>query len=108
MKKRIAIISALCLFLFLVGRFAWLSWRFHEVERNFHLITKGQSSGEVVDILGAPTYHAGECLQDLKISTDCAKEFVYGPFLAPLNPEYYVVDFSSNDRVINAEHLMSP
>lgn len=108
MKTRTAIATALCVLLFLAGRFIWVSWRFHETEKNFDRVSEGMSISDVLKILGKPTYHEGDCLQDLKVSSNCAKEFVYGPFLAPLNPEYYVVDFSSDGHVISATHLMSP
>jgi hypothetical protein len=38
----------------------------------------------------------------------CVEEFVYAHPYAPLVPEYWVVDFNSNHRVIDSQHLISP
>ncbi len=106
--RRIVSVIIFCLIVFLVGRAVLLTLRFHEVERNFERVSSGMPSSDVLKILGNPTYHKGNCLTDLKMSNGCSKEFVYGPFLAPLVADYYVVDFSSNDRVISTAHLVSP
>ncbi len=39
---------------------------------------------------------------------NCAVEYVYSHPFAPLVPEYYIVSFSPEDRVIEADEWDSP
>jgi len=106
--KRIAGILTLGAFAVCTVRGALSFRHFHVVERDFDEIQVGQTSESVIQLLGRPNYHSGACLQDLDSSTDCASELVYSYPFAPLVPEYYVVDFASDNRVIAANHLISP
>jgi hypothetical protein len=106
--KRIAAVLSLCTLAACVAK-GTLSFRhFHIVERDFPQVQLGQSSDSVIRLLGRPNYHSGACLQDLDSSPDCVTELVYSYPFAPYIPEYYVVDFSSENRVISANHLISP
>jgi len=55
-----------------------------------------------------PNYHAGACGEIGSAQKDCALEYVYSHPFAPYAPEYYVVSFSPDDRVIDSKHLISP
>lgn len=81
--------------------------RFHAVAEHFDSVQEGQSWNDVITLLGKPNYHEGPCLQDLS-GSGCVRELVYSYPFAPLIPEYYVVDFSADSRVISADHLTSP
>ena len=64
------------------------------------------SRKEVDRLLGDPNHHKGECGYLKGVSRGCVLEYVYSHPLGPLRPEYYVVEFSSGDRVISAAHLV--
>ena len=107
-KRRIATATILALLL-LVSLRAVISFvRFSRVEQHFTSIQAGQSRASVAASFGMPNYHAGSCSQDFGYPKSCSSEYVYSHPLAPILPEYYVVWFSSDDRVIDTEHLISP
>jgi len=58
--------------------------------------------------MGKPNYHSGPCGVIHFPDKSCAKEYVYSHPFAPLVPEYYIVAFSSDDRVIEAAPWSSP
>jgi hypothetical protein len=97
------------LVLFFVVRAITSYSHFARVEREFDSIPVGESRLNTVSRLGKPNYDAGSCTNDMITpSPGCTFEYVYGAPLAPLIPDYYVVEFSSEDRVIDAGHLQSP
>jgi hypothetical protein len=105
--KRMTVILAGIAALLLTARTLHSFSRFHSVAERFDSVHEGQSWDNVVTLLGKPNYHEGSCLQDLS-GSGCVKELVYSYPFAPLVPEYYVIDFSANDRVISTAHLNSP
>jgi hypothetical protein len=105
-KRIIAVLAGIAALL-LTARTLHSFSRFHSVVERFDSVHEGQSWDNVITLLGKPNYHEGSCLQDLS-GSGCVKELVYSYPFAPLVPEYYVVDFSANDRVISADHLISP
>ena len=82
--------------------------RFSVVEQNFDSIRAGDLRESVAARFGKPNYHAGSCSADFSFPKGCASENVYSHPFAPLLPDYYVVWFTSDDRVIAADHLPSP
>ena len=82
--------------------------RFSKVERLFASVQPGQSREDVTGLLGRPNYHAGNCGVIHVSAKNCALEYVYSHPFAPLIPEYYIVSFSADDRVIEAAPWMSP
>jgi hypothetical protein len=58
--------------------------------------------------MGKPNYYSGKCGVISIPSSDCVLEYVYSHPFAPIIPEYKVVSFSRDDRVIAAEELDSP
>jgi hypothetical protein len=108
-KKKIAIISLLGLLL-IIGVRATISFdRLSYVERHFASIKAGDTRESVTSSFGRPNYHAGPCSSaSWAFPKGCASEYVYSHPFAPLLSDYYVVWFSSDDRVIDAEHLSSP
>src|SRR4029077_6787302 len=69
---------------------------------------KGDSRASVIDRMGKPNYHEGKCGVIHFPDKNCAVEYVYSHPFAPFVPEYYVpayyvVSFSPEDRVIDAE-----
>jgi hypothetical protein len=109
MKVRRGIRIAMLGLLVLAGaRLRYAFYRFYVVESKFDSVHVGQTKQDVLQRLGRPTDHSGDCLVDLRIAKDCASELVYSYPFAPLVPEYYVVDFSGDGRVAGVEHLISP
>jgi len=82
--------------------------RFSNVERKFASVQDGESRGSVITRLGKPNYYAGRCGVIHFPEKGCATEYVYSHPFAPLIPEYYIVSFSSEDRVIGADQWDSP
>lgn len=79
-----------------------------KVEREFASVQMGQSRNEVLVKLGKANYHKGSCGEIGSSDKTCATEYVYSHPFAPWLPDYYVVEFSVEDKVIQAEHLTSP
>lgn len=98
----------MCLGCLLIAKVSYGYHRLRQVALAFDSVQVADSRESVIEKLGKPNYHSGACLQDLSFSRGCAQELVYSDPLAPLLPEYYVVDLSAQGRVINADHLISP
>ena len=82
--------------------------RFSNVERQFASIQMGQSRNAVLASLGRPNYHEGSCGVIHFPDKNCATEYVYAHPFAPWIPDYYIVSFSSDNRVIEANQWTSP
>jgi hypothetical protein len=93
---------------FLLARTAIAFARYSKVERETGAVQAGMSRGEVVGKIGVPNYHAGKCGVIHNSDKNCALEFVYSHPFAPLVPKYFIVEFSTDDRVIKAEEWDSP
>ena len=91
-----------------VARFSYSYLRFTTVGSRIHRVKPGTPRQQVLDVLGAPNYHQGACGKIHPAHRGCSTEFVYSHPLAPLIPDYYVVAFSKEDRVIEAERFKSP
>jgi hypothetical protein len=109
MQKR-KIIGLVCTgLLAIVGLRVAISFtQFHAVEKNFAQVQAGQPRSSVIDRLGKPNYHEGKCGDDFSPPPNCAQEFAYSHPFAPLDPEYFVVWFSPDGRVILTQHRESP
>jgi|ERR1700734_2910071 hypothetical protein len=109
MRKRTIISLALACLLLTLGLKAAVSFaRFSNLERHFDSVAVGQSRLAVVEKLGRPNYYSGSCGEIHNPPHGCVLEYVYSHPFAPLIPEYYIVSFSSDDRVIQADPWMSP
>ena len=98
----VAIVSAL------VAKATYGFVRFSNVERQFSTIQTGDSRASVITKLGKPNYHSGGCGVIHTPLKNCAIEYVYSHPFAPLIPEYYIVSFSSDEHVIEADKWDSP
>ena len=109
-KNRIASIVGIVVLLILAGRVVVAFKQFTKVEREFQSIRQGQSRASVITNFGKPNYYAGKCgrMEGELVDEGCAVEYVYSHPFAPLLPDYYVVSFSVDDRVIQADHWVSP
>jgi hypothetical protein len=109
MRKRT--IFALVCVVFLLGftlkvRLSFARWA--KVQREFESVQVGQSRLTIVGKLGKPNYYSGRCGVIANPLPTCTLEYVYGHPFSPLNPDYYVVSFSSDERVIQADRWSSP
>ena len=82
--------------------------RFSTVERQFESIQNGELRASVIVKLGKPNYHEGKCGVIHVPKKNCSTEYVYSHPFAPLIPDYYIVSFSSDDHVIEADRWSSP
>ena len=107
-KARIAGVIATAVLIALALRVVLAFERFSNVQRTFASIQVGDSRQSVIATLHNPNYHAGHCGVIHVPLKNCALEYVYSHPFAPLLPDYYIVSFSPDDRVIDAEHWTSP
>lgn len=107
--RRLAAITSVVIVLLVGARMAVAFHRFARIEREFKSVQAGQARSSVLEVLGTPNYRLGECgtLGD-GAPPGCTLEYVYSYPLAPLVPNYYVVYFSANERVVDTAFLSSP
>ena len=82
--------------------------RYSKVERGFASVHLGESRAVVITKIGKPNYYAGKCGVIHFPDKNCALEYVYSHPFAPIVPEYHIVSFSPDDRVIEAHNWSSP
>jgi hypothetical protein len=86
----------------------WPILRVRHFERSSGEIRADDTRVVVLDRMGKP-WKDERCGEYLGGSpSGCAEEFLYAHPYAPLVPEYWVVDFNQDRRVINSLHLISP
>jgi hypothetical protein len=107
-KIRIALTLTVGVLLILALRTVVAFLRFSRVEREFASVQNGQSRASVITKMGRPNYYAGKCGVVHFPDKNCATEYVYSHPFAPIIPEYYIVSFSSDDRVVEADQWDSP
>jgi hypothetical protein len=107
-KIRIALTLTVGILLILTVKAVVAFARFSWVEREFASVQDGQSRASVIAKMGKPNYYAGKCGVIHFPDKNCALEYVYSHPFAPMIPEYYIVSFSSDDRVIEADQWDSP
>jgi hypothetical protein len=107
-KSAIAVRITIAILLLAAVRTCVVFHRFGVVQRRFSSIQPLQSHDFVIAQLGKPNYHQGSCGVILAPLPNCNSELVYSHPLAPLMPEYYIVSFSSDDRVIGTNYTTSP
>ncbi len=90
------------------ARLSYSYLRYREVQRHFRRVAVGQSREEVERLLGKPNWHAGECGEILPDRGGCVTEYIYSHPFAPVLPDYYIVTFSKDDKVIEASRWSSP
>jgi hypothetical protein len=105
---RIILISVAVIALLAVLETAIAFARYAKVEQRFESIQLGDSRVGVIQRIGNPNYYAGKCGVIHSPEKNCVLEYIYSHPLAPIVPDYYVVSFSSDDRVIEAVQLNSP
>lgn len=96
-------------FLFLmIALYVWPTVRVPRLNASFEVIKENDTKETVLESMGNPRRieGCGEYLGDNP--TGCVREFVYAHPYAPLAPEYWVVYFNSNNRVLGKVHLVSP
>jgi hypothetical protein len=105
---RVGLILVAVVLVALAGRAVFAFVRYSKAERYFASVQMGDSRASVIARMGKPNYHAGGCGVMHFPGEECAIEYVYSHPLAPLVPEYYIVSFSLDDRVIEADKWDSP
>ena len=107
-NRRIALIICSSVLLALVARTIVVFVHYSKAQRNFSSIQSGESRATVNATMGKPNYYKGKCGVIHVPSKDCAFEYVYSHPFAPFVPEYQIVNFSADDRVIDTEEWDSP
>ena len=106
--RRILGLSVIGVILIGGGRTVYSFIRYSKVENGISAIKQGQPRAFVISKIGMPNYHAGVCGEIEPALQTCALEYVYSHTFAPFVPEYHVVTFSAEDRVIDSEEYDSP
>lgn len=106
--RRILGIVTFCVLLLFAAKVLLAFSLYHRVERSFASVQIGESRASVIGKMGKPNYHAGKCGVIHCPEKGCMVEYVYSHPFAPLVPEYYIVSFSRDDRVIEADNWNSP
>jgi hypothetical protein len=106
-RTRIILILA-AIVLVLAVRTVFVFARYSRVERVFASIQVGESRAAVIKQIGKPNYHGGKCGVIHVPDKNCSLEYVYSHPFAPIVPDYYIVSFSSDDHVIEADQWNSP
>jgi hypothetical protein len=106
-KKALVILVSSALFTS-AARFSYSYLRFTTVGARIHRLRPGTSRQQVLDVLGEPNHQEVGCKKTHPALRGCAKEFVYSHPLSPLIHDSYVVAFSKEDRVIEADRYESP
>ncbi len=106
--RRLTAITSVVIVLLVGARMALAFHRFARIEREFKSVQAGQLRSSVVEVLGTPNYRLRACGTLGGNPPGCTLEYVYSHPLAPLVPNYYVVYFSANDRVLDTAFLSSP
>jgi len=107
-KVRVVRIVSLCLLLVIAAKTVIAFSRYAKAEKSFGSVQIGDSRESVVGRMGRPNYHEGKCGVIHFPDKNCAVEYVYSHPFAPLVPQYYIVSFSAEDRVIEADVWSSP
>ena len=107
-KVRVSLILSLCVLLVIAAKTVIAFGRYAKAERSFASVQIGDSRASVIGRMGKPNYHEGKCGVIHFPDKNCALEYVYSHPFAPLIPEYYIVSFSPEDRVIEADEWDSP
>jgi hypothetical protein len=107
-RTRIVLVIGAAILLALALKTVYAFMRFSHVEQQFPSVQIGDSRSSVIAKMGKPNYHSGACGVIHVPDKSCATECVYSHPFAPLVPEYYIVSFSLDDRVIEADPWDSP
>lgn len=107
-KVRVALILSLSVLLVLAIRATIAFRRYEKAEKSFPSVQIGDSRATVLGKMGKPNYHEGKCGVIHFPDKNCAVEYVYSHPFAPLVPEYHIISFSADDRVIEADEFDSP
>jgi hypothetical protein len=107
-KVRVSLILSVCLLLGLAAKIVIAFARYKKAERSFASVQIGDSRTSVIGRMGKPNYHEGKCGVIHFPDKNCAVEYVFSHPFAPLVPEYYIVSFSPEDRVIESDEWDSP
>jgi hypothetical protein len=103
--RRFAFLAQLLLILFLI---VWPVVRVRQLENSFARVQQNEPKDGVAQAMGRPWKDeaCGDFLGNKP--ADCAEEFVYANPYAPYMPEYWIVSFNSNRRVIDTYYTTSP
>ena len=105
--KALAILIGSALFTS-AARFSYSFLRFNTVARRIHRVKVGASRTQVLDLLGEPNDHDGRCESEIRTPPHgCTHEFVYAPPLSIVLHDRYIVSFSRDERVIEAQRYSS-
>jgi hypothetical protein len=102
-NTRASLIFLVCILFFLTARVVVAFARYSKLERQVAFIQIGDSRASVIARMGMPNYYSGTCGVIHFPDKKCTVEYVYSHPFAPLVPEYHIVAFSEDDRVIESD-----
>src|SRR6267154_809088 len=107
-RSVVILISVTSIVLVLAAQIIVAFVRYSKVLRGFASVHMGESRAVVITKIGKPNYYEGKCGVIHFPDQNCALEYVYSHPFAPILPTYYIVSFSPDDRVIEADWWDSP
>jgi hypothetical protein len=106
MNQRSIVVTLGILIIVLIVIF-WPFVRVHQIEAAFRKVSRNDTRSDVLNQMGNP-WNDGKCGFIGGPSADCVEEFIYAHPYAPLLPEYWVISFNRDRRVIDSVYSTSP
>jgi hypothetical protein len=107
-KVLVVLFFSLCVLLVIASKTVAAFGLYAKAQKSFASVQIGDSRASVIGRMGKPNYHEGKCGVIHFPDKNCAIEYVYSHPFAPLVPKYYIVSFSPEDRVVEADEWDSP
>ena len=90
--------------LMVVGGFAWAYHHDQRLQQNAAMVSAGDPNEAVRELLGEPSSE-GPCGALTAAPSGCADEYVYKYYYTIFQPQYEVVWFNAEGKVIGGQHV---
>jgi len=91
----------------LIGVLAWAYYHDAELNRRVKVVELGDPNEHVRDLLGEP-WRQGSCGSLSAAPSACRVEYVYRYYFRVFQPEFEVVWFDAEGKVIGSQHIRRP
>jgi hypothetical protein len=91
----------------IVGGFVWAYHHDVELGKRIFQVEVGDPNEAVRDLLGEPSSE-GSCGRMMVAPSACMNEYVYKYYYSVFQPQYEVVWFNAEGKVIGVQHVQRP
>ena len=91
----------------IVGGFTWAYHHDAELSKRVRMIELGDPDDAVRELLGEPSSE-GSCGTMTPAPSACVREYVYKYYYSIFQPQYEVIWFNDQRRVIGEQHVKRP